>query len=128
MRPSLFEFEPQASRQSIGETDEVGQPFAENRYSKFLFQRESILQNAPESPGVYGLYNAFWICIGEAENLRACLLEHLDGDDSCIVHYRPSGFAYELIAPTELRSRHEHLIKELQPLCNGQASHNGKVH
>ncbi len=128
MKPSLFEFEPQTSSQSIEETDEVGQSFAENRYSKFLFQRESILQNAPESPGVYGLYNSFWIYIGEAENLRARLLQHLGGDDPCIVHYRPSGFAYELMAPGELRRRHEHLIKELQPLCNGEASHNGKVH
>src|SRR6266436_10063241 len=107
MKPSLFESEPQTSSQSIEETDEVGQSFAENRYSKFLFQRESILQNAPESPGVYGLYNAFWIYIGEAENLRARLLQHLDGDDPCIVRFQPSGFAFELTPPSERRRRHE---------------------
>ena len=58
-------------------------PFADNRESKYRFQRESILLNAPESSGVYGLFSALWIYIGEAENLRARLLEHLDGENPC---------------------------------------------
>ena len=74
-------------------------PFAENRYSKFLFQLESILRNAPEASGVYGLFSAFWIYIGAAENIQARILKHLEGDDPCIVRYRPSGFAFELACP-----------------------------
>ena len=98
-------------------------PFAENRYSKLLFQRESILRNAPESSGVYGLFSAFWIYIGAAENIRERILKHLDGDDPCIVRYRPSGFAFELAAPRNRHHRRMYLMKELQPLCNGEASH-----
>ena len=128
MGTSQFIFEARTDSEGIDETAESNPSFAENRYSKFLFQRESILLNAPESPGVYGLFSAFWIYIGEAENVRARLLQHLEGDDPCIVHYRPSGFAFELTSPDERHRRHEQLMKQLQPLCNGEASHSGKVH
>jgi hypothetical protein len=98
-------------------------PFAENRYSKFLFQLESILRNAPEASGVYGLFSAFWIYIGAAENIQARILKHLEGDDPCIVRYRPSGFAFELASPHDRHHRRMFLTKELQPLCNGEVSH-----
>ncbi len=98
-------------------------PFAENRYSKFLFQLESILRNAPEASGVYGLFSAFWIYIGAAENIQARILKHLEGDDPCIVRYRPSGFAFELAAPRDRHHRRMFLMKELQPLCNREVSH-----
>jgi hypothetical protein len=98
-------------------------PFAENRYSKFLFQLESILRNAPEASGVYGLFSAFWIYIGAAENIQARILKHLEGDDPCIVRYRPSGFAFELAAPRDRHHRRMFLTKELQPLCNREVSH-----
>jgi hypothetical protein len=126
MGSSVFLSEPQIDADTSGGTAASTMSFAENRYSKFLFQRESILRNAPESSGVYGLFSAFWIYIGEAENIRTRILQHLDGDDPCIVHYRPSGFAFELASPKDRHHRHEHLIKELQPLCNGEASHAGK--
>jgi hypothetical protein len=102
--------------------------FAENRYSKFLFQRESILRNAPDSSGVYGLFSAFWIYIGAAENIRARILKHLEGDDPCIVRYRPSGFAFELASPRDRHRRRMYLMKDLQPLCNGEASHASNGH
>jgi hypothetical protein len=124
MKPSFLEFEPEVQKESVAAKRSM--PFAETRYSRYLFQRDCILQNAPESSGVYGLFNAFWICIGEDDNLRARLLDHLDGDDPCIVRFQPSGFAFELASPIDRRRRHEQLIKELQPLCN--TSHNGKLH
>ena len=122
MKPSFFQIEPEVDAGSVEERGPM--PFAETRYSRYLFQRESILKNAPESSGVYGLFNAFWIYIGEADNLRARLLQHLDGDDPCIVRFQPSGFAFEHAAPKERHRRHEQLIKELQPLCN--TSHSEK--
>ena len=123
MNPSFFQFEPEEHAESA--QDRGSMPFAETRYSRYLFQREWILKNAPESSGVYGLFNSFWIYIGEADNLRARILEHLDGDDPCIVRFQPSGFAFELASPIDRRRRHLQLIRELQPLCN--TSHNGKL-
>lgn len=127
MKPSFFQFEPVEEEVDAESVEDRGTlPFAETRYSRYLFQRECVLKNAPESSGVYGLFNAFWIYIGEADNLRARLLEHLAGDDPCIVRFQPSGFAFELASPIDRRRRHEHLIKELQPLCN--TSHAEKSH
>ena len=125
MRTSPFQSETRANEENAEET-RSSMPFAETRYSRYLFQRESIVQNAPECSGVYGLFNAFWIYIGEAENLRARILEHLKGDDPSIVRFQPSGFAFERISPNDRLRRHEQLIRELQPLCN--TSSNGKLH
>ncbi len=96
-------------------------PFAENRYRKYHFQRESIVLNAPASSGVYGLYSALWIFIGEAEDIRARLLEHLAGDRPCINRHQPSGFAFELIPQENRLRRWVELIKELEPSCNDKS-------
>ena len=121
MKPSFFQFEPEVDTPEVDAESVEDQgtiPFAETRYSRYLFQRDCVLKNAPESSGVYGLFNAFWIYLGEADNLRARLLEHLAGDDPCIVRFQPSGFAFELASPIDRRRRHDQLIKELRPLCN----------
>lgn len=121
MRQRPLESPPQSNGECIERTDAAALPFTENRYTKYQFQRESILLNVPESSGVYGLFSALWIYIGEAENLRERLLEHLDGDNPCILHYQPSGFAFELASPTDRRCWHQELVMELQPLCSGRA-------
>jgi hypothetical protein len=101
------------------------EPFAENRYRKYRFQRDSIVLQAPESSGVYGLYSALWIYIGECDNIRARLLEHLAGDNPCISLRQPSGFAFELVCPEHRRRRKEELIKKLEPFCKEELSHIG---
>jgi len=93
--------------------------FAETRYLNYKLTRESIIQNAPAASGVYGLFSAFWICVGEAEDLRASLLQHLESDNPCICHYRPSGFAFELAAPDTRHARRQELVRELEPMCEG---------
>jgi hypothetical protein len=105
------------------ETTSPPVPFAENRYRRHRFDRESIELNAPESSGVYGLFSALWIYIGEADNIRARLLEHFDGDDldPCIAHHQPTGFAFELICPADRGRRQEQLVNELLPICKGEA-------
>lgn len=99
--------------------------FAENRYLKYRFQRESIELRAPESSGVYGLFNAFWIYIGEDENIRTRLLEHLTDDNPRIKDHQPSGFAFELVSPEDRCQRREQLIKELEPICSEDLPHLG---
>ena len=81
---------------------------------------------APEAPGIYGLYNALWIYIGQANDRRAQMLGHLYGDNPCIVHYQPSGF--ELVSPQGRRRRSEELIRQREPLCKGKAFAYSPVH
>lgn len=123
IKPSSIQFEPEVHIESVEERGAM--PFAETRYGRYLFQRESIVRNAPKASGVYGLFSAFWIYIGEADDLQARILEHLDGDDPCIVRFQPSGFAFELASPRDRPSRQKQLVKELQPLCD--TSHTEKM-
>ena len=98
-----------------------GASFGDNCYSGYQWSWESINRYAPEAPGIYGLYNALWIYIGQTNNLRAQILGHLYGDNPCITHYQPSGFAFELVSPRDHRRRSEELIRQLEPLCRGRA-------
>ena len=99
----------------------ITEPFAENRYRKYRFQRESILLNAPESSGLYGLYSAVWIYVGEADNIRARLLEHLETDNPPTSNYQPFGFAFELVSPPDRSRRLKELLMELQPLAQSNS-------
>ncbi len=79
-----------------------------------------MLRNAPPSSGIYGLFSALWIYIGEAQNIQGKLLEHLTETGSCISHYRPSSFAFELVEADERETRRAEISTMLQPLCQGR--------
>jgi hypothetical protein len=115
MKRTLSHLGREASREAGIVSASRTEPFAENRYRKLRFQQDSILLNAPEASGVYGLFSALWIFIGEADNIRVRLLELLAGDNPCIQDYQPSGFAFELVSPPERSRRLEELVTQLQP-------------
>ncbi len=86
-----------------------------------VFTRDGIEALSPNQPGVYGLYRGDrWVYVGQSEDVRRRLLEHLGGDNSCITGSWPSHFVAELVhgghAAREARERV--LINECQPLCN----------
>ncbi len=85
----------------------------------YLFNEVSIKMFAPAASGVYALYNPRqWIYIGETNDIQARLLEHLRGDNFCIISMRPPSFSFEL-CPAALRvGRQNELILELGPACN----------
>jgi hypothetical protein len=87
-----------------------------NCYRGYKLNRESIILNAPEASGIYGLFNALWIFVGEADNLRARLLQHLSEEDPLIRAYQPSGFAFELVSPQGRHQRMHQAIREVEPL------------
>jgi hypothetical protein len=87
-----------------------------NCYRGYKLQRDSILLNAPEESGIYGLFSALWIFVGEADNIRAQLLEHLSEDDPSMRRYQPSGFAFEVVSPKERHQRMGLALRETDPL------------
>lgn len=87
-----------------------------DHYRGFGFTRDCVLFNVPEDSGIYGLYSALWIYVGEADNLRARLLLHLSEGDPGLQTYRPTSFAFELVPAHERRERLEHAIRKLEPL------------
>ena len=84
-----------------------------------VFKAVSVQQHAPPASGVYGLSNARgWIYIGETDNIKARLLEHLQGEDPSIHGTNPTGFSYELCHSYNRVARQNQLIHELHPVCN----------
>lgn len=84
-----------------------------------VFKAASVERDAPPTSGVYGLSNASgWIYIGESDNIKARLLEHLQGSDPTIHGTNPTGFSFEVCHSYNRVARQHQLIAELHPLCN----------
>ena len=92
-------------------------PFADCTAKSFTVP--SVRKNAPELSGVYGLSNAReWLFVGQGNNIRAQLMEHLNEVDTALMAQNPKGFAFELCPPSELIRRQDALVRELEPRCN----------
>jgi hypothetical protein len=83
------------------------------------FTMISIGKNAPSASGVYGLADARqWIYVGEAADIQAELLRHLQNPHSFLREHPPSGFTYELSAAGQRIERQHQLVMELEPIGN----------
>lgn len=83
------------------------------------FTRIGIEQHAPAESGVYGISNASeWIYIGEADDIRSRLLEHLSEPSPFLMQRRPTGFVFEVCPPERRRARQDRLVIEYEPHCN----------
>jgi len=83
----------------------------------YTFSLVSVQRNAPESSGVYGLSNAReWILVGETDNIKAALLEHLRGTHAMPLKGLPTGFSFELCTFHNRIARQDRLILELDPV------------
>jgi hypothetical protein len=69
--------------------------------SGHAWSESSIKANAPTSSGVYTIYSALWIYIGESNDIQRKLLEHWDGDNACITRAIPTAFVFEVCNLTE---------------------------
>lgn len=88
------------------------------------FTAASVRKNAPEASGVYGLSNAReWLFIGETNNIRARLLEHLEEADTELACRRPTGFIFEQCSPGERFRRRDALVRQLEPVLNRRADY-----
>ena len=91
--------------------------------ARYVFSLPSILGNAPEQTGVYALHaDTAWVYVGESANIRAHLLEHLNGHNICVALYPRLNFSYELIAAPVRAWRHDQVIREFRPACNPRSS------
>ncbi len=93
-------------------------PFANFSARPFTFN--SVNQNAPAQSGVYGICSPNeWVVIGEAENIREILLQHLRQPNGPVLGRRPTGFTYEVCEGNLRAARSRRLSMELHPSCNG---------
>lgn len=91
-----------------------------NGTNGFAFNRASIVANAPEASGVYALFNqGIWVYIGEAQNIKERLLQHLtNSHNQDVTRANPQWFAYELVSAVYRVARQDLLIGKLCPTCN----------
>ena len=83
----------------------------------------SISANAPALPGVYGITNGGeWIYIGQTDDIRQCLLEHLAESGTELKARNPTGFSYQVCAKPERSTRQDQLIMRYDPYCNRRAN------
>jgi hypothetical protein len=74
---------------------------------------------APVQSGIYGISNASeWIYIGETDDIRDALTQHLRAKDTALMMHRPAGFVFEVCVPAQRTRRQHSLIVEYSPACN----------
>ncbi len=89
-------------------------PFTDNNPKPFT--RPTIMLTAPKQGGVYGLFSARGpVYVGRGE-IQQRLLDHLNGDNACIIAWAPTYFLYEVTWNQEAREKQ--LILEYNPVCN----------
>jgi hypothetical protein len=80
------------------------------------FTAVSIQKNAPDCSGVYALSNSReWLFVGDADDIRARLMEHLAEAGASVAARRPTGFTFEICSPGKRDSRRAELVRELAP-------------
>ena len=82
------------------------------------WSESSIKENAPQSSGVYAIYNRAWIYVGESNDIQYKLLGHWSGDNACITSAIPTGFVFEICNQNERLRRQVALINRFLPRCN----------
>jgi len=85
----------------------------------YPFDTSSVRLNAPQEAGIYALRSPTrWVYVGESDNIRAQLIQHLNGDNACITVHPSLTFSYELV-PDAIRAwRQDELVSEFRPICN----------
>jgi len=83
------------------------------------FNRYNVESLNPNQYGVYGLFKqGAWVYIGRGD-IRQRLLSHLNGDNPCILQYKPTHWVDEVYNDELSAERREkQLIVELNPICN----------
>ncbi len=80
------------------------------------FTRASVEELYPNQTGCYGLFKqGKWVYVGKGD-IRQRLLDHLNGDNSCIALNSPTHYVTALALFPD--SMEKTLITELRPSCN----------
>lgn len=98
----------------VGGQKEIVMPFPQQQPRSF--DRANVLAISTGQYGCYGLYRgSAWIYVGKGD-IRARLLDHLNGDNTCINREQPTGFVD--VVTNQADEVEKQLILELNPTCN----------
>ena len=82
----------------------------------YSLNRLSVFLHAPAKSGVYLLHNSCrCLYIGDSDNIRRSLLQHMRGDHAAIAVFDPDGFSFELQPYASRARRRDQLRSEFEP-------------
>jgi predicted GIY-YIG superfamily endonuclease len=89
--------------------------------NSFALSTNSVQAHAPNSSGVYGIFNASqWIYVGESSDIQRRLLAHIQDTEAYLKRYSPTGFSFELQPEASREARRDALNLELPVMVNPQ--------
>ncbi len=92
-------------------------------HGAFPLTPAGILAGAPEESGVYAIHTPTrWVLIGDGDNVRQALFDHLNAPDEPLDSFHPLSFSWEAAAPSERGALRDSLIAQLRPVCNVRPS------
>ena len=81
-----------------GSNDQEREPSIGPGLSGYIYTKENIIANAPKASGVYSIFTSKkWVYVGEGDDIRVCLLAHVNGDNPRITRESPTGYQFELV-------------------------------
>ena len=90
-----------------------------DQQQRFLLTRTSVICNAPEESGVYGLYSPEQcVYIGHTSNIQKALLDYLSGRRPYVLQWQPNYFVFECLHYKERSARNKELVARYQPVGN----------
>jgi hypothetical protein len=90
-----------------------------DQHTPYALNRTSVLHNAKEVSGVYGLRNEnSWIYIGQCPNVQRALLEYLGGKMPYVLQFQPHVFVFEPCLPRNRKVRQRELVQIYRPAGN----------
>ena len=88
----------------------------------FTFGFRAVRDKAPKASGVYTIYTSRrWLYVGESEDIRQSLFEHLNEPSTCLARRGPLSFSFEIVALEQRIDRKNALVAALVPACNPAA-------
>ena len=91
---------------------------ANQHVDTYMYTFEAVREKAPSASGVYTISTAKrWVFVGESEDIRRSLMQHLNDSSASTTRFGPLSFSFELVPPAERAARQKALIAELDPAC-----------
>ncbi len=90
-------------------------------HGAFPLTPAAVIAAAPEESGVYAIHTpTIWVFIGDSDNVRQALLDHLNAPDGLLDSFQPLSFSWEQVPQAGRGALRDALIAELRPANNGR--------
>jgi len=84
----------------------------------YVFGYRAVQDKAPNVSGVYTIYTSQrWLYVGESEDVKQSLFQHLSELSKCLARRGPLSFSFEVVPAADRAGRQQALVRALAPTC-----------